>query len=75
MTPVKQAILAAVGFAVLAGVLVFSIAGGPSLLISTYVFAAAILLTFVGIVANSHRTASPDLTMGRILHDPEVRRP
>lgn len=41
------------------------------ILLSTYVFAAAILLTLLAISVNTHRNAAPARPMGRLLHDPE----
>jgi hypothetical protein len=44
------------------------------ILLSTYAFVAAILLTLLAISINTYRNAAPVRPMGRLLHDPETRR-
>lgn len=44
------------------------------ILLSTYAFVAAILLTLLAIWVNTYRNAVPARPMGRLLHDPEARR-
>jgi hypothetical protein len=44
------------------------------ILLSTYAFVAAILLTLLAIAINTYRNAAPVRPMTRLLHDPETRR-
>jgi hypothetical protein len=44
------------------------------ILLSTYAFVAAILLTLMAIWVNTYRNAAPVRPMGRLLHDPEALR-
>lgn len=41
------------------------------ILLSTYVFVAAILLALLAVSVNTYRNAAPARPMGRPLHDPE----
>jgi hypothetical protein len=44
------------------------------ILLSTYAFVAAILLTLMAIWVNTYRNAAPVRPMARLLHDPETLR-
>ena len=45
------------------------------ILLSTYAFVAAILLTLLALSVNTYRNVAPVRPMGRLLHDPDRRRP
>jgi hypothetical protein len=65
----------AAGILLMLAVATISSDAGRSVLLSTYAFAAAVLLATIGIALNAQRTASPDLPMSRLLHDPDARHP
>lgn len=44
------------------------------ILLSTYAFVAAILLTLLAIWINTYRNVAPVRPMARLLHDPDARR-
>ena len=70
----STAILSA-GLLLMLAVTAISSDAGRSVLLSTYAFAAAVLLAFIGIALNAQRNANPGRSMSRLLHDPDARHP